>query len=146
VACPGKSLCIAVTDHGDVLVGAPPPTTAQIEAILHEQLIPSQRDAALRALLRRGHYNVSLYAPVAGDLTITWAAVVKRGNRVQRVVVARGSRSTDVPASLKLRLSLTRTGRQLLRTLSLVRLSVTAKLSRVDSPTIVVTRGFATRH
>jgi hypothetical protein len=143
VACPGASLCIAVTDDGDLLVGAPPATPAQIKAMLYTQLIPKQRDAAVRALLRRGGYSFSFYAPVAGDLRITWSATAKQRNRAQHIVIARANGAADTPASLKLKLALTHAGRQLFRRLKRIRLSLTATLSRTALPAIVVTRKFA---
>jgi hypothetical protein len=143
VACPDISSCVAVTDYGQLLLGAPPASTAQAKAILRQQLIPAHSRKDVLTLLGRGSYRLPMYIPVRGDLTIAWSARVRRAGRVRSVTVARARAAPTMPATIPMKLSLTLTGKQLLRSTKRIRLTVTARLSQPGVPEIEITRTFA---
>jgi len=75
VSCPSASSCIAVDAAGNVLLGSPPPTRAQLRALLYRQLLPSGHAARIGVLLRHGGYSLSFIAPTAGRVVISWYLV-----------------------------------------------------------------------
>jgi hypothetical protein len=72
ISYPSASLCVAIDNVGNVIVGALPPTAAQIKRALVRQLAPHGARARISMLLNTDGYSASIRALTAGHLRIDW--------------------------------------------------------------------------
>lgn len=133
--------------------GTPPPTNVgpgsygsapsvnQIKSLISATL-PRGKTATIEALLSNGGYSFSWSAPSAGRLVISWYDL-PAGAHISRhstpILVATVSRNFSQAKSVKLTITLTRRGRQVLKTAR--RMHLTAKgsfASRGKSATTVI--------
>jgi hypothetical protein len=82
VSCPSISLCVAVDNVGNVIVGTSTATPAEIRATLLEELTPAGPQAKIPALLRNDGYSFSANTLRGGQLLLSWDEPRNpRGNR-----------------------------------------------------------------
>jgi hypothetical protein len=139
LSCLPASLCVAVSIAGDVLVGSPPPTGAQIKALLLRQLTPDGRGAKLGQLLRNGGYSFSFNASTSGAIIISWYSASGRGASKPLLVATTGMRLVQArTASIKLKL--TPYGRQLLTGATRLYLTAKGTFTPSGNPAVSVVR------
>jgi plastocyanin/phosphodiesterase/alkaline phosphatase D-like protein len=122
-------------------------SSAQIEALLLGQLVPSGKAAKIRVLLRSGGFALIFTAPEAGLIVIDWYDVppgAKLARKVQprSLLVAAGKLSFSAKGTARMKIKLTVAGTHLLRHTK--QLKITAKgtfTPRSNSP-ITATRAF----
>ena len=95
------------------------PTTGQIKAALAQSLAVSGKTARIAQLLKHGGYTGSFTAPSPGHLVISWYFVPKGAPLVKAkqkpVLVATASVTFHQAGKAKLKITLTRKGRKLLK-------------------------------
>lgn len=94
------------------------PSPSQITALLSATLVPRGRAAKISALLSRDGYAFSWNASCTGRLVISWyetSAGAHLSRARTRILVATVNRSFSTHGTVKLRIALTRRGRQLLK-------------------------------
>lgn len=123
-------------------------TAAQIKAQLANQLIPSGRLAAIRALLKHGGFSFSIKMRVAGRVVISWYYLPK-GARISRhvkpVLIATGKASLALNRTVKVTVKLTASGRRMLKAARRLRLTVKGTYTSSGRSTVRVTRTFVLR-
>lgn len=95
LGCPNDRLCVGVNQNGDLFVGAPPPSSSALRTLM------------ARWLRARRHDTYSFSSPSAGRLGVTW----KTGHKL----LAAATHAFRASGTARLTVSLTRTGRELLR-------------------------------
>ena len=78
VSCGVAASCVGVTSNGELLLGSPPPSKAQITAVLIKQLIPRGSGAKIGRVKKTGGYVLDFNPPVAGRLLIAWYSIPAR--------------------------------------------------------------------
>jgi hypothetical protein len=130
MACPSTSLCVIVTYEGKVL-GYDPSTGAHrtigtvssasggsAAAVLGSALVPSGAAATIGAILNAGAYPATVSAPGPGTAGVTWYYVPPGAHVASTrkpIVVASGTKTFKKAGKAKLRITLSRTGRKLLK-------------------------------
>jgi hypothetical protein len=146
VACPSQSLCVAIDAAGKVLIGSPPPTAAQIRALLVRQLAPVGKAARIEALLKQGGYSFTFKAPTAGRVVISWYGLTKGAHPASRkrgrTQIASGQASLTSAGARKITIKLTPNGTRLLKKTSHLSLTATGKFIPPGNPPITATRSF----
>ena len=149
VSCPSPLFCVAVDLGGDALVYSVAPSAAQVKAALSNVLVPHGKGAKITALLGHGGYSVSFTAPSAGQLVLSWYLVPKGAhlNRARSprrpVLVAIVSAPFSGARNARLKIALTRQGRQLLHGAKGLVLTADGKFTPSGEQTITVTKRFA---
>ncbi len=155
VAC-AAAFCVVVDAAGQATVGVatvgpptvgPTLTSSQIQALLRRQLVPMGRAARIRALVRHDSYTLHLNAATAGRLRISWYACRRCSPAAARrkVKVASGARTYSGATTLRIRLRLTRRGKQLLRASRRLQITAVAGFTPSGEPAITATRSFRLR-
>jgi hypothetical protein len=134
-------------------VGSPPATvsSAQIAALLGQQLIPSGKAAKIGALLKSGGLKMSFQALEAGTLSVQWyevpaGAKLAKHSKVKPVLVASGQLTFSAAGTKTLRIRLTAAGRKLLRHTKSLRLTVKGMFTVTGQAGVGQTVSFALRH
>jgi hypothetical protein len=127
VSCPSTSRCVAVDGEGYTLIGSPPATGSQIRSMLRT-LIPARK--VTRAALRRG-YDLSVDMPSGGEIILTW---VGRYHGRQRTI-ATATTSTSNAGLVRLKIRLTRIGRNLTRSTNRIHLTAENSFLPLDGTT-----------
>jgi len=126
----------AVSDKlGPVLVSG-----EVLKALLQRQIKPHGRAATLGRVLASGHYSFVFEAPEAGTLRIRW--YLGRQPRQKPMLVASGSIPFRRPASRRLRLTLTRTGKRQLANQARVSLIAVGTFTARGGGRAVITSAF----
>jgi uncharacterized membrane protein YgcG len=117
----------------------PTVSSAQLSALLKQQLVPHGKTATIRSILKHGGLTMPFTAPVAGTLRVSWflaprgAAARSASNPVLiasgRVIVSAGS-----PERLTIRL--TGAGKRRLTHAHRLSVSVTASFTPIGSPAV----------
>jgi hypothetical protein len=126
-------------------------SSAQVAALLGQQLIPSGKAAKIGALLKAGGLTMSFKALEAGTLSVAWyaapngAKVAKKG-KAKPVLVASGQASFAGAGTSKVNVRLTAAGRKLLKGAKRVKLMArgtfaTKEESSVSEAKTIVLRG-----
>jgi len=130
VACPSASLCVAVDDGGNAVLGSATPTDGQIKALLLKLLYPAGKSTRIGGLMRSDGYRASFSAPSAGRITISWYLSSRTsGGHSRRRLIATGKASFAMLTATRLNIRLTRTGRQLIKHLNRVPVTVNGTLT-----------------
>ncbi len=106
--CTSATVCIAATDMGEILVGAPPPTTGQLRTFMVDQLVPPAADMVAKSLLSHDGFSLSFTAWSPGQLELMWSVG-------SATVVARGHLSYSTAAKRAIQVIFTAAGKRLLR-------------------------------
>jgi hypothetical protein len=121
ISCPTSSLCVAVDNKGNVIVGRelPPPTRGQIRTLLRTEITPSGGRSLIGPLLHRGNFSLAFNPPAPGNVRIRWLLSSTRtgspSNRVKALLIAHGQRHFPEGESEPVTLRLTRVGIALLK-------------------------------
>jgi hypothetical protein len=153
VSCATSSLCVAVDDINAVVgrdLALLPPSRAQIKAQLLRGLIPKGKAAKIATMLKNHGYRLSTKALAAGRAVIAWY-YVPRGAHItavkpRPVLVAAGSRKFTRAGTATIRITLTRTGNQLLKNATHLTLTAKAIFTPANATAVVATRTFALKH
>ena len=126
VSCPTTSFCVAVDNVGNVIVGREF-TAATVRALLRSLLTPMGREAKIPALLRDHGYRFSVRVPGAGKLVVSWHTPAGSGGGGLLVASARAR--VAYAGTVKIRVTLTPRGNQLLRHATHVHLTVQVRFT-----------------
>jgi hypothetical protein len=126
-------------------------STAQIAALLGQQLIPSGKAAKIATLLKSGGLKMSFKALEAGTLSVQWyelsaGAKLAKHSKAKPVLVASGQTTFSAVGMKTLRIRLTAAGRKLLKHTKSIRLTVKGKFTATGQAPVVQTVSFALRH
>jgi hypothetical protein len=135
VACPTDSLCVAVSRAGTLLLGSPPPTAAQIQALLRGHLAPTGKSARISTLLDHGRYTMSFEAPIAGRLAISWYLT-------NHVLIASGTIEYAKSGTREITIKLTLRGTRLLRQRGRATITARGDFTPSDTASVVASRTF----
>ena len=145
VACPSAASCVAVDHAGNLLVGGPPPTRAQIASALRGALTPSGRAAIAAHILRSDGYTYRVRPPIAGKLVISWYGVAG-GNRNSRMVLLGRTTPTATTSGItRARVVLSERGRRILAIHNRMRVVAVARFTMPGAEGITVRRAFSWR-
>jgi hypothetical protein len=146
VACPRDNKCIAVDAAGELLAGTPPPSATAIKASLMKLLVPRGPHSRVRSLLAASGYVVRFDALTIGRLSIDWETTVRIAHHKTKSVVVAAAHATFAKATVaKLKLKLTRRGRQILRTAKHLKLRAKASFTEPWRPPVGASRTFKLR-
>jgi hypothetical protein len=143
VSCPSINFCVAVDNVGNVIVGRAF-TAATVRALLRSLLTPMGGKAKIPALLRNHGYRFSVRAPGAGKLVVSWRTPA--GSRGGDLLVASAHERVAYAGAVKIRVTLTPRGNQLLShathvdLTAQVRFTPTAGQAATQDKNIVLTR------
>lgn len=149
VSCATSPLCVAV-DSVNAVVGQDlallPPSRAQIKAQLLRGLIPEGKAAKIATLLKNHGYRLATTALAAGHAVIAWYYVPKDAHTTTRkpkpVLVAAGTREFVRAGTATIRITLTRTGNELLKHARHLTLTAKAIFTPVNTAAVFATRAF----
>jgi hypothetical protein len=151
IACPTSSLCVAVDNAGNVVVGRmqPPPTRAQIQAALRVEITPRGRTSLIGALLRHRGFSLAFNPPTPGGVRIRWlllpAGMRSPLSRARALLIARGQRNFPETESAPIMLRLTKAGVAMLRRRNHVQLTTEAIFTPLGSHPVTATERFTLR-
>jgi hypothetical protein len=123
--------------------------SAQVTALLREQLVPSGKTASIGSLLKHGGMSLPFTAPASGTVTMEWFEVPagaklagKTKAKAKAVLVAKGQSSfvNTRPGVVKMRL--TTAGRKLLKHSKRIRLEAKGTFVTAGERAVGVVRGF----
>jgi len=146
ISCPSSSLCVAVDESGNAVVGRPP-TPEGIRALVRAQLVPRGRPARIREVLRHRAFLLAFNPPVPGNVSIRW--LLSRATRPHKhalpVVVARGQTYFAEPQPGAVALKLTRAGIRVLRHRKHARLVAEAIVTGISGQVVSASERFSIR-
>ncbi len=152
ISCPTYSLCVAVDGAGNVVVGRvqPPPTRAQIQALLRTEITPRGNASPIGDLLRHRGFSFAFDPPAPGRVRIRWLllpAAANLGSRHSRaLLIARGQRNCPKEGeSAPITLRLTKAGISVLRHRNHVRLTAEAVFTPSGGRSVTATERFTLR-
>ena len=150
ISCPASSLCVAADGFGRVVIGTRAPTTAQIKALLRTQLTPPPgKSRKLPALLLSHGYTFPASALTAGRLVISWyhdPVSSRRAIRKPRpVLIATGWASFAGAGAANLTIKPTRTGRQILKHFTQLRVTAWGAFTPAGKRAITAVKSFTAR-
>jgi len=129
-------------------------TTAQVAALLSEQLVPSGKAASIGSLLKHGGLSLPFTAPASGTVTVEWyelpagATLSKKAKakaKTKAVLVAKGQASLVGTKPGVVRMRLTAAGKKLLTRSRRLKLEARGRFVAVGQQAIGVVRGFVVR-
>jgi hypothetical protein len=135
-------------------LAGPPPTSgatvAQIKALLARVTVPSSgKSALIGAVLKAGGYTFTVTSPGPGGLVVSWYRVPPGGHlsraasKPKPILVATGRVGLTGGKSSKLKLSLTRAGRRILKqTKHALRLTAKATFTAPQRKPTTASRSF----
>jgi hypothetical protein len=136
-SCPTRSRCIAVDSAGNVLIGSPTPSRAQIRRLLQKALVANGR-ASLRSLLKNDGYRFAFNAPSAGYLAESWYLGGHGTQPIAAITVHFAGPGRYTP-----KLKLTGHGqRRLARATDQFRLQTTVRFAAAQGPAVTGARTF----
>jgi hypothetical protein len=143
ISCPGPSLCAAVDNKGNVVVGrALRPTRARIPALLAAQIGPPYESLGIGSLVSERGFSQRLNPLVHGRLHIRWL-LHRPALGVHSIVVAQGNEELPEGKSATIRITLTKPGAAILRQSSgPLKLKAEATFSSPHGRPITVSRAF----
>ncbi len=123
-------------------------SSAQIAALLGEQLIPSGKAAKIGALLKNGGVTMSFTALEPGTLTVQWYAVpsgakVAKHNKAKPMLVASGQVNFKRAGTGKIKVRLTAAGKKLLKGIKRVTLTVEGVFTAAGQGPVTATKQFS---
>jgi hypothetical protein len=122
-------------------------SSAQIAALLGQQLVPSGKAATIGALLKDGGLTMSFKALEAGTLVVGWyevpaGAKLTKHSKAKAVLVASGQMTFTGAGTEKIKVKLTAAGRRLLKHTKQVRLEVKGVFTLSGKAPVSTTTGF----
>jgi hypothetical protein len=146
ISCPSSSLCVAVDESGNVIVGRAP-TPEQIRAAITPQVAPRGRPARIREVLRHRGFLLAFNPPVPGHVSIRWllSRATRSHKHARPVVVARGQTYFAEPQPGAVALKLTRAGIRTLRHRKHARLTAEAVLTGITGQAVTASERFSLR-
>lgn len=141
VSCPSSSLCVAVTNTGELLTGGPLPEPPAIQRALRRELAPRLTPTARRLLRERG-LRYSIVLPAAARLTVTWD--VRLGPH-RMLKLGSGAARFTASGTKTFRLRLTARGMDWVRLHPHGSLTARAKLDGAGAGRVMVTRTIGLR-
>jgi hypothetical protein len=143
LSCPTSSLCLAGTHTGDLIIGAPPPTTSEIKALLLHEIVPAGPRARIGQLLEHDGYSMSVQAQAPGRTVVSWYQFLKhRPGATLRTLVATGKATARQPGTLRIALKLTSGGRRLLTRTDRLTLTASGTFTPTTSRSLTAMRTF----
>jgi hypothetical protein len=142
---PGGTPCPSQQPSQNVSPGSQPPTqSASLETLLARQLSPRGRAAKISEILRHRGYALNLKAPEAGSAVVSWYQTPHGGGKHKRrsLIVASGKRAYKGAEERRIKLTLSRTGRTLLRHSKQVKLTAKIVFTPTHGATITATTTF----
>jgi hypothetical protein len=129
------------------VVTGPPATIAQIKALLSAAVTPHGKTARIAAIVKKGFYSATFNAPEAGTLTFAWYVVPKGAHLTkalgpQPVLVAEGRLTLAKAGTAKIKVTLTSTGRRVLRHATRVKLTGEDGFMPIGQAAVVSTKTF----
>jgi hypothetical protein len=130
IDCISLTSCTAVgedSSNSGVVVDIAPATSAAVSTAVTGALGVSGSAATITTILRSGGYPSVFTAPAAGTMTISWydtPSSSARSHAAKRVLIARGTRRFTKAGKATIKLTLTTSGRKLLKNASSVKLTV----------------------
>ncbi len=126
-------------------------SSAQVAALLGQQLIPSGKVTKIGALLKAGGLTMSLKALEAGTLMVRWYAVpagarVAKNTKAKPVLMASGQASFAGAGTSKVNVRLTAQGKKLLKHGKTVKVEAKGVFVPHNTALVTVTRGIVLRH
>lgn len=126
-------------------------SSAQVAALLGQQLIPSGKATKIGALLKAGGLTMSLKALEAGTLMVRWYAVpagarVAKNTKAKPVLMASGQASFAGAGTSKVNVRLTAQGKKLLKHGKTVKVEAKGVFVPHNTALVTVTRGIVLRH
>ena len=130
--------------------GTSPVTSAQIAALLVQQLTPTGSSARIAALLTRGGLTISFRALEPGTVVIDWYEVplgsrLAKNTKPKPVLVGVGRLRFSAAGTAKIRIRLTVAGKRLLRDARQLRLTARGTFTAPAGKPVTVTRTFLLR-
>jgi hypothetical protein len=124
--------------------------TAQIAAVLGEQLIPSGKAANIAALLKAGGFASAFHALVAGSAVIDWYQVPPGAKlakaKAKPILVAAGQMTFSAPGTALIKVKLTAAGKRLLKHAKRLKLTAKGTFIPTGKAPVVTTRLFVLKH
>jgi hypothetical protein len=122
-------------------------SSAQVAALLGQQLIPSGKAAKIGALLKVGGLTMSFTALEAGTLSVGWyevpaGAKLAKNSKAKPVLVASGQMTFSAAGTGKLKIRLTAAGKRLLREATRVTLTAKGVFTPVSAAAVRATKDF----
>jgi hypothetical protein len=134
LSCPSRSLCVATDQEGNALIGQPLPTPTRLRALLQRALKPS-------TLV---NHSFVFTAPTAGRLTTTWQSEPQTtgtpGSNAKPTLLANTNTTFADGHTIKIKLTLKRAAKRLLRSARRLTLTAKATFTPKDDPSIVATK------
>jgi hypothetical protein len=125
-------------------------STAQIAALLGQQLTPSGKAAKIAALLKSGGFTLSFKALEAGTAMIDWYEVPLGAKlakaKAKSVLVAAGQRTFSAAGTAKITIKLTAAGKRLLKHAKQLKLTGKGTFTPTGKPHITTTKVFVLKH
>jgi hypothetical protein len=126
-------------------------STAQIAALLGQQLVPSGKAAKIGALLKDGGLTMSFKALEAGTLVVGWYEVPAGAKLAKRtpakpVLVASGKFTFSAAGTGKVKIGLTAGGKRLLKHAKRVKLEAKGAFTAVSQGPVGVTQALVVRN
>jgi hypothetical protein len=123
-------------------------STAQIAALLDQQLIPSGKTAKIGALLKGGGVTVSFNALEAGTAVIDWyemptGAKLAKHTTAKPILAALGQMIFSAAGTGKLKIRLTEAGKRLLKHDTQLKLTAKGAFTPLGQTAITVTKQFS---
>lgn len=137
-----------VAGEGRMMAYAPAVARARLKAQLSKQLVPSDKAAAISALLKHRGFTYSFRMPSAGAAVISWYYLPKGARisrRVKPVLVAAGRKRFSAETTAKFTVKLTAVGRRILKSAKRLRLTVKGTYISSSSSTVSAKRTLTLR-
>jgi hypothetical protein len=122
------------------------PNTAQLKAVLANQLLPVGK-VTIGSLLKHGGLTMSFTAPEAGSLSVQWyelpsGAKLAKHTKPKPVLIALGKLAFSAARTGQLKLRLTAQGRRLLKHARRVKLEVRGRFTPTGGTPVSLSSGF----
>jgi hypothetical protein len=120
-------------------------STAQIAALLGQQLIPSGKAAKIAAMLKAGGFTRAFNALEAGRAVIDWYQVppgAKLAKKAKPILVAAGQMTFSAAGTAKIKVKLTAAGKRLLKQAKSLKLTAKGIFTPTGKAPVVTTKVF----
>jgi Carboxypeptidase regulatory-like domain len=122
-------------------------SSAQIAALLGQELTPAGKAAKIATLLKNGAFTVTFKALEAGRAVIDWyqvplGAKLAKKTKAKPILVASGQMTFSAAGTAKIKIKLTATGKRLLKNTKSLKLTGKATFTPTGKAPVAVTKAF----
>ncbi len=123
-------------------------SSAEIEALLRQALVPSGKAAKAASLLKAGGYTLTFKAPERGAVILSWYLVLHGAKlaTAKPTLVATAKLTFSAAGSKKIKLELTTAGKRLLKSHGSTKLTGLGSFTPTGKSAVTVTKGFVLEH